>query len=75
MQRTVLIGLILGLTAHAFPHSSGRDCPPFKGGTFVIDKYQLYAENADWDAHSCLVYFGLVPNHIQPGSPAKSILP
>ncbi|KAK3331659.1 hypothetical protein B0T19DRAFT_448157 [Cercophora scortea] len=37
-------------------------CPPFTRGTFVIDSYQLYPENADWDEESCVVWFGVLFN-------------
>ncbi|KAK3382598.1 hypothetical protein B0T24DRAFT_645276 [Lasiosphaeria ovina] len=43
-------------------HGPGRPCPPLKKGSFVIDRYQLYPENADWDAASCLVWFGALFN-------------
>ena len=36
-----------------------KNCPPFNG-SFVIDSYQLYPENADFDFDSCLLYIGLV---------------
>ncbi|KAE9381988.1 hypothetical protein N431DRAFT_393725 [Stipitochalara longipes BDJ] len=36
-------------------------CPPFNG-SFVIDYYQLYPENADFDFDSCLLYIGIVWN-------------
>lgn len=36
----------------------GKECPPLDRGSFNIDQYQLYPENADWDEDSCLVYFG-----------------
>ncbi|KAJ4386906.1 hypothetical protein N0V85_007929 [Neurospora sp. IMI 360204] len=29
-----------------------KECPPFNKGNFTIDYFQLYPENADWDAHS-----------------------
>ncbi|KAI0004063.1 hypothetical protein F4779DRAFT_78063 [Xylariaceae sp. FL0662B] len=38
------------------------ECPPFNNGTIVIDSYQLYPENADFDQHDCLVYFGSLFN-------------
>ncbi len=28
----------------------------FSNGTFNIDQFQLYPENAVWDAKNCLVY-------------------
>ncbi|KAK3948411.1 hypothetical protein QBC32DRAFT_197443, partial [Pseudoneurospora amorphoporcata] len=37
-------------------------CPPFNKGNFTIDYFQLYPENADWDAHSCQVIFGSLWN-------------
>jgi hypothetical protein len=36
-----------------------RKCPQFNG-SFVIDSYQLYPENADFDFDSCLLYIGFV---------------
>lgn len=51
----------------AFPfrhHASPRDlqatnsCPPYTKGTLVVEAYQLYPENADWDAKRCVVYYG-----------------
>lgn len=43
-------------------HQRGRhdDCPQVHRGSFIINQYQLYPENADWDEDSCLVYFGWV---------------
>ncbi len=55
----LLLGL-LSLGAAALPRRSSS-CPPFNNGTFTIDQFQLYPENADWDTKSCLVYFGFVP--------------
>ncbi|KAK5651238.1 hypothetical protein OQA88_12702 [Cercophora sp. LCS_1] len=37
------------------------ECPPFSGD-FVIDYYQLYPENADWDPIRCLLWIGCVWN-------------
>ncbi|KAI0473394.1 hypothetical protein GGR56DRAFT_529826 [Xylariaceae sp. FL0804] len=38
-------------------------CPPLnKNGTMVVDQYQLYPENADFDQSDCLVYFGALFN-------------
>ncbi|KAK3938076.1 hypothetical protein QBC46DRAFT_266155, partial [Diplogelasinospora grovesii] len=31
-------------------------------GTFVVDYFQLYPENADWDEKSCLAYSGALFN-------------
>ncbi|KAK3347765.1 trichothecene biosynthesis enzyme [Neurospora tetraspora] len=46
---------ILGIGKH-------KECPPFNKGNFTIDYFQLYPENADWDAHSCQVIFGSLWN-------------
>ncbi|ERT01157.1 trichothecene biosynthesis enzyme [Sporothrix schenckii 1099-18] len=45
-------------------HHRGRldNCPDVHGGSFIINQYQLYPENADWDGDSCLVYFGSLWN-------------
>ncbi len=51
--------------AAAFPQTDvvaakhKMSCPPFNG-SFVIDYYQVYPENADFDFDSCLLYIGLV---------------
>ena len=37
-----------------------HDCPHLHRGTFNVEQYQLYPENAEWDPESCLVYFGYV---------------
>ncbi|KAK0630859.1 hypothetical protein B0T17DRAFT_572834 [Bombardia bombarda] len=42
--------------------SHNHGCPPLNRGSFAIDYFQLYAENADWDEASCLVWFGSVWN-------------
>ena len=36
-----------------------KGCPPFKG-SFEIDYFQVYPENADFDFQSCLLYIGFV---------------
>ncbi|KAF8853020.1 hypothetical protein BDZ45DRAFT_658506 [Acephala macrosclerotiorum] len=41
-------------------------CPPFNG-TFVIDQYKLYPENADFDFKKCLLYIGCLWNATFPG--------
>ena len=41
---------------------SKRECPPFRGGSFAIDYYQRYPENADWDPDSCLLWIGALWN-------------
>lgn len=51
----ILISL-LALSVYAF--SRGHGCPPLHRGTFNINQYQLYPENADWDGAACVVYFG-----------------
>ncbi|KAK3991267.1 hypothetical protein QBC44DRAFT_323937 [Cladorrhinum sp. PSN332] len=43
--------------------SKKKPCPPLKKkGDFVIDYYQLYPENADWDEDSCLLWIGSLWN-------------
>lgn len=38
-----------------------KGCPPLRSsGDFIIDYYQLYPENADWDQDSCLLWIGSV---------------
>jgi len=39
-----------------------KKCPPFKKPDFVIDYYQLYPENMDFDGDSCLLLIGAVMN-------------
>lgn len=46
----------VSLSPREFPEYPSH-CPPFQG-TFVIDQYKLYPENADWDLKSCLLYIG-----------------
>lgn len=56
--------LVLNATiakGHRIP--TRNECPPFKNGTIVIDSYQLYPENADFDLNQCLLYFGSVPTY------------
>ncbi len=57
MRRAQLLPLALGIAASPTHHHSS-ECPSLNRGTFVIDQYQLYPENADWDAQACVVYFG-----------------
>jgi len=60
-----LVGLALPLATSALttsfdlgPRGEGKKCPPFKGGDFAIDYFQLYPENADWDGDRCVVWIG-----------------
>ena len=47
------------------PRGPAKKCPPFSGGDFNIDYFQLYPENADWDGDRCVVWIGyLVPPFI-----------
>ncbi|KAI5859531.1 hypothetical protein GGS23DRAFT_600232 [Durotheca rogersii] len=39
-----------------------NECPPFRNGSIVIESYQLYPENADFDLNECLLYFGSLFN-------------
>lgn len=40
--------------------TSNEACPAFENGTFVVDAFQLYPENAKFDPVRCRVYFGYV---------------
>ena len=52
-----------GRRPHPGPNApSKKECPPFRGGSFAIDYYQLYPENADWDPDSCLLWIGALWN-------------
>jgi hypothetical protein len=53
-----LLTSLLAVGASAVPRSYPGKCPPFHRGSFNINQYQLYPENADWDANRCLVLFG-----------------
>lgn len=55
-MRPSLLTALLALGAYGHPKPKG--CPPLNRGTFVINQYQLYPENADWDEDRCLVWFG-----------------
>ncbi|KAJ4424374.1 hypothetical protein N0V82_000893 [Gnomoniopsis sp. IMI 355080] len=46
--------------AESLPTSS--TCPAFNNGTFVVDAFQLYPENAKFDPVRCRVYFGALFN-------------
>ncbi|KAK0624113.1 hypothetical protein B0T14DRAFT_428231 [Immersiella caudata] len=39
-----------------------RHCPPFPGGSFTIDRFQLYPENADFDSNRCVLYLSALFN-------------
>ncbi|KAI1401763.1 hypothetical protein F4819DRAFT_313356 [Hypoxylon fuscum] len=55
--------LTLGVTNALYYQRSDRNvCPPFDNGTIVIDSYQLYPENADFDSNECLLYFSSLYN-------------
>ncbi|KAK1759934.1 hypothetical protein QBC47DRAFT_373335 [Echria macrotheca] len=60
-----LLQITYALPSSRLPHRSlahpPKDCPPFSG-TFNIDYFQLYPENADWDTNSCTVWFGALWN-------------
>ncbi|KAI6084910.1 hypothetical protein F4821DRAFT_163937 [Hypoxylon rubiginosum] len=42
--------------------SRQSECPPFDKSTIVIESYQLYPENADFDLNDCLLYIGALYN-------------
>ncbi|KZL87142.1 tri14-like protein [Colletotrichum incanum] len=63
---TLLVSVLAVILAMLSPvegtSRATRQCPPFKKGSFTIQQYQLYPENADWDAENCIVYFGSLFN-------------
>ncbi|KAI1392980.1 uncharacterized protein F4822DRAFT_147368 [Hypoxylon trugodes] len=52
----------VGVRGHRIRRQDQNQCPPFNNGTIVIDSYQLYPENADFDLNQCLLYFGALFN-------------
>ncbi|TVY64337.1 Core trichothecene cluster (CTC) protein [Lachnellula suecica] len=64
---TILVAALALKGALALPHvdvtttSKKHKCPPFSG-SFEIDYYQVYPENADFDFDSCLFYISCVWN-------------
>ncbi|KAH8883360.1 hypothetical protein GQ53DRAFT_664233 [Thozetella sp. PMI_491] len=55
-----IVLFVVGIVASRSGH--GHGCPELHRGTFVIDQYQLYAENADWYPVDCVVLFGALWN-------------
>jgi len=53
---SLLVGGVYALGAAALPQQTAT-CAT-KSGTFTVESYQLYPENADWDTKRCLLYFG-----------------
>lgn len=57
MRRSLLT---FGVGVQALPEfrrsAPAGTCPQFTNGTFEIDAYQLYPENADFDTKRCLLY-------------------
>lgn len=70
VRPTALLTLTAAVTAHAsfLPSLDPRDahrkkkCPPFPSDPFTVSYYQLYPENMDFDASSCLLLIGCVLN-------------
>lgn len=63
LKSILVAGLALGSSVVAStipPHGVANypPCPPFRKGTFSINQFQLYPENADWDTKRCIVYYG-----------------
>ena len=50
----------MALGSYAHPSGHHHECPPLHRGSFNINQYQLYPENAEWDPVNCLVWFGYV---------------
>jgi len=64
MMKTLSLAVALaaaavgGVQGRALDRRATPKCPEFTKSTFVVEQYQLYPENGDWDAKNCLVYFG-----------------
>ncbi|KAJ5010858.1 Core trichothecene cluster (CTC) protein 14 [Colletotrichum sp. SAR 10_99] len=58
----LLLALISSLVLVKAAPNPPKACPPFTKGSFTIQQYQLYPENADWDVNNCIVYFGSLFN-------------
>ncbi|KAI0384207.1 hypothetical protein F5Y04DRAFT_278211 [Hypomontagnella monticulosa] len=57
------VALALNVTNASVLRASGhKQCPPLETGTIIVDSYQLYPENADFDMNQCLLYFGALFN-------------
>ena len=66
MHTLVALALLALAAASAIPapifqRNPGGQCPPLHRGTFTVKQFQLYPENADWDAKRCVVYYGYSP--------------
>lgn len=61
-----LLAASLSHVAHARSRhiSHRKECAPFDSGTIIVDSYQLYPENADFDLNQCLLYFGYVVSQL-----------
>ncbi|KAK0748994.1 hypothetical protein B0T18DRAFT_405589 [Schizothecium vesticola] len=62
MSYLFALACVLLSGARATPPPASRHCPPFSGGSFVIDRFQLYPENADWDGNRCVLYLSVLFN-------------
>jgi hypothetical protein len=58
LSLVLALAAALGVQSRAVSRRDQGKCPEFTKGTFSVNQYQLYPENADWDAKNCLVYFG-----------------
>ncbi|KAH8897993.1 hypothetical protein GQ53DRAFT_712506 [Thozetella sp. PMI_491] len=58
----VFAGVVAPAAHGCITASPPSACRPLNKGTFSVNQYQLYPENADWDTKSCLVYFGALFN-------------
>ncbi|KAK0648080.1 hypothetical protein B0T16DRAFT_326627 [Cercophora newfieldiana] len=62
-MKALLFPLLLTTTLALSPRPKppSDKCPPFSGD-FIINYFQLYPENADWDPARCLLWIGCVWN-------------
>ncbi|KAK3368387.1 hypothetical protein B0H63DRAFT_565085 [Podospora didyma] len=60
LNKRVVIAIVGLLAPLVQCHHHG--CPPFHGGNVVINAYQLYPENMDWDPKLCQAYISILYN-------------
>lgn len=63
---SILTALLFAGVASSIPTPEFNACPAFNSGTFVINAFQLYPENAKFDPIRCRVYFGYVVTQTLP---------
>ncbi|KAL0934720.1 uncharacterized protein CTRU02_209311 [Colletotrichum truncatum] len=59
---SLFAALVILIVSAEEPFKSARTCPAFTKGSFTVQQFQLYPENADWDVDNCIIYFGSLFN-------------